>query len=236
MVGKNLTRHDNGIHKPSTNLNDDVKNKIKNIVITEKREEQRLEDKTFYKDSGIKYYNLYYELIKEKEKRNEIEINFIDKSISKMIELIKKKVFTIENYNTNEKISNINQKLDNNSFVDFESSLMNVRNKIKLIHEMFINDYRNSIAIFQDCLDNLKFDEDVIETKFWKTIQGKIIELNNSINDERKQLQKEKLEIEETISLLNVKIEKEEIRQLAKKKIIEAQKIELLKELEALSL
>ncbi|CEF66785.1 Hypothetical protein SRAE_2000145100 [Strongyloides ratti] len=227
--------HENQINDPSFYLEEKVIKKLDNVVITNRRQSQRIEDMTYYKKLGEEYYNLYLEIITEKEKRNKIEMSFIEESTNKMIEIINNKISVIEKYNNHEKESNVFSKLDDNSFVDYEFPLQLTKEKMLKIHDMFILDYNKTIVTFNNHLENLKFDEDVIGSEYWQIIQKRLNELTISIDEERKQLEKEKLELEESISTLNIKIEKEEIRQLAKKKVLESQKLKLLEELNNLS-
>uniref|UniRef100_A0A0K0FG68 Uncharacterized protein n=1 Tax=Strongyloides venezuelensis TaxID=75913 RepID=A0A0K0FG68_STRVS len=217
------------------NLEEETIKKLKNVIITEKRHYQRLEDIQYYKNLGEKYYNLYLDILSERQKRYEMERLFVEESVDMMIDILNKKITTIEEYNNHEKETNLFLKLDDNSFVDYESSLEETKKKISEIHDIFIADYTKAIGTFEDYLENLKFDEDVIETEYWQKIHKRFDEIQASMDDEREQLQKEKLKLEESISALNIKIEKEEIRQLARRKVLESQKAKLLEELDSLS-
>uniref|UniRef100_A0A0K0DWC7 Uncharacterized protein n=1 Tax=Strongyloides stercoralis TaxID=6248 RepID=A0A0K0DWC7_STRER len=227
--------HENEINEPSSYLDDQSIKKLKNIVITDRRQSQRIEDIKYYKNLGNDYYNLYLEIISERQKRNQIEKSFIEESVNEMIQIINNKISIIQGYNNHEIKSIGFPILDDNSFVDYESSLQLTKEKMLKIHEMFILDYNKAIATFKDYLENLKSDEDIVGAEYWAIIQERLQKLITSIDEEKKQLEKEKLELEEDISILNVKIEKEEIRQLARKKVLESQKAKLLEELDNLS-
>uniref|UniRef100_A0A0N5CGK8 Uncharacterized protein n=1 Tax=Strongyloides papillosus TaxID=174720 RepID=A0A0N5CGK8_STREA len=227
--------HEDDVVEVPINLEEETIEKLKNVIITEKRHYQRLEDIQYYKNLGEKYYNLYLDILSERQKRYEIERLFVEESIDMMIDIINKKIETIQEYNNHEKETNLFLKLDDNSFVDYESSLEVAKEKISNIHDIFISDYTKAIGTFEDYLENLKFDEDVIETEYWQKIHKRFEELQASMDDERKQLEKEKLKLEESISALNIKIEKEEIRQLARRKVLESQRAKLLEELDSLS-
>uniref|UniRef100_A0AC35U2Q6 TSNAXIP1_N domain-containing protein n=1 Tax=Rhabditophanes sp. KR3021 TaxID=114890 RepID=A0AC35U2Q6_9BILA len=201
---------------------------IENRLITNQRTLERHENIEYFKRLGQQYYDFYKYLVEEKRKQKELKSEYFNDILICYTNRLEEVINLIATFNNHEISDSAT-----NQFVDFQKDVVKEKTIIKGLHLILLNDYKHSENIFMQFLDDIKTDP---FTDYGGQFEKQFQDLLVSIEEERAMLKEEKSNLEEAISRLNLKIEKEEIRQLATKKVLGNKKSILVKELKELEL